>query len=139
MVQGIAFGSTRLTVSASGYATDTEQITVDPSGFAIEGGNFSVTTTDANHGVIVESARLARNTFAVATPEPLRPGVTVDVVVTSSSPGIGAITDTPVRFDPNTGESATDFDPIAAGTSTTPSRRPQASTRRTRSRESRRQ
>jgi hypothetical protein len=62
LVQGIAFGTTALTVAADGYETHTDTIAVDPSGFIIEGGDFSVTDTAGNHSVVVESARLVRST-----------------------------------------------------------------------------
>jgi hypothetical protein len=77
-----------------------------------------VATDAVNHGVIIESVRLARTTFAVVAPEPLRPGISVNVAVTSSSPAVGAITDDQVQFIADTGEAQTDFDPLAAGTST---------------------
>jgi serine protease len=118
LVQGIAFGTTKLTVSADGYEADTETNTVDPSGFIIEGGDFSVADNALDHSVIIESGRLARTTLAFTAAEPLRPGLTVDVAVTSSSTSVGVITDSPVQFGANVGEAGTDFDPLVAGTST---------------------
>jgi hypothetical protein len=68
----------------------------------------------------IYSARLDAATHNYAELEPVRPGLPapVSVSVTSSSPAVGTITTSPLSFGANAGTQSTQFDPLAAGTST---------------------
>jgi serine protease len=117
-VQGLAAGTATLTVSAEGFEPSTETITVDPSGFVLTGGNVAAETTGANEPVPVGAARLDAGTLAFAESQPVRPGVSADVTVTSSNAAAGTIVGSPVTFDANTSSVDAQFDPAAEGSST---------------------
>jgi hypothetical protein len=118
-LQGMLQGTTQVTVSAPGYATNTQTITVDPSGFIINAPNTINTTAGAaNTTVQITASRLLPGTFAWQENEAVRAGVTVQVPVTSSNAAAGVITVSPLTFGPNAAAVTTQFDPIAAGTTT---------------------
>jgi hypothetical protein len=117
-VQGLAQGTTKLTVSAEGYETRKLTVTVGPSGFVLAGGDISLVTTSANATVPVDAALLDATSLAYAETQPVRPGVSVDVPVTSSNASAGTIVTSPVTFDANTASVDASFDSAAAGTST---------------------
>jgi hypothetical protein len=112
-------GSVQITVSASGYTSDSSSVTMRPSGFIIfTPGNFSTTTFAANTAIQIVSARLNPTTLAYETGQALRGGLTVQVPVTSSDTNVGTITVSPVTFTGGTVYYAnTAFDPVIAGTS----------------------
>jgi len=117
-VQGMALGSTTLTVSAPGYVTQVKTITIDPSGFIINTpGNFTTKTTSANTNIQITSARLKADNYTWASNQPLRGGFgNVNVEVVSSNTAVGIITVSPVVFSGNVGMITTQFDPLAVGT-----------------------
>ncbi|MHB9036850.1 MAG: beta strand repeat-containing protein [Armatimonadota bacterium] len=118
-VQGLATGSTTLTVSAPGFATKVTTITVDLSGFVIYTGAFSVSQTAANKAIDIRPARLNSSTRAWAEYQNIRGGYSsVQVSVTSSNIAAGQITVSPLTFTGNVSSAITYFDPIAVGTST---------------------
>ncbi|MGH8177394.1 MAG: hypothetical protein ACREV5_14125, partial [Steroidobacter sp.] len=118
-LQGMAQGATQVTVSAPGYATNTQTINVDPSGFIINSPSAITTTAAAaNSNVQIAAARLQAGTFSFQENEAVRAGLTVAVPVTSSNPAAGAITISPLNFGANTGSLTTQFDPLAAGAAT---------------------
>ena len=57
-VQGRSLGSTTLTAQAAGYNDDTSNVTVNPSGFILNAGNFSTNTFAANTALRVDAALL---------------------------------------------------------------------------------
>jgi hypothetical protein len=61
---------------------------------------------------------LLPGTFAFQENEAVRAGATVQVPVTSSNTAAGVITVSPITFGANVTSVTTQFDPIAAGTST---------------------
>ena len=131
-VQGRGLGSTTLTVQAAGYNDGTSTITVNPSGFILNMGNLNTNTFAANTTVRVDAALLNATTLNYQQSQPLRGGVTANVVVTSSDTNVGAIVGSPAVF--NAGDTlnfATAFDPATAGTSTISITRRPASRRRT--------
>jgi hypothetical protein len=108
-----------VTMSAPGYASNTQTITVDPSGFIINSPSAISTTAGAANTIVqIATARLQPGTFAFQETEGVRAGVTVQVPVTSSNPAAGVITVSPLAFGANVTTVNTQFDPIAAGTST---------------------
>lgn len=118
-VQGLAVGTTTLSVSAAGYNTATSTITVAPSGFAIyTPGSISTTTLASNTAFEVYPARLNPSTLAYSAQQALRPGVTASVTVTSSDTNVGTITVSPLAFAGGDNSKSTAFDPLNAGSTT---------------------
>jgi hypothetical protein len=118
-LQGLLQGTTQVTVSAPGYATSTQTITVDPSGFIINSpGGINTTAGGANSNIQITASRLLPGTLNWQENEAVRAGLTVQVAVTSSNTAAGVITVSPLAFGSNVGSINTQFDPLAAGTST---------------------
>jgi serine protease len=116
-VQGLAQGgTTTLTLSAPGFAPATVDVSVDPSGFVLPTGGLNLQTTAANADVTIQAARLDAATLAFAVVQGLRPGLTVDVPVTSSNEAVGVLTADVVTFDASADSGSTAFDPLTAGT-----------------------
>ncbi len=115
-LQGLLQGTTQVTVSAPGYATSTQTINVDPSGFIINSpGAINTNTFAANTNVQITSARLLPGTFAFQENELVRAGLTVPVTVTSSNASVGVVTPNPISFGPNIGAINAQFDPLTEG------------------------
>jgi hypothetical protein len=116
-LQGLLQGTTQVTVSAPGYATNTQTITVDPSGFIINGPSAINTNTFAtNTNVQITAARLLPGTLAFQENETVRAGLTVPVTISSSNAAVGIITPNPLSFGPSVGTLNTQFDPLTEGT-----------------------
>jgi hypothetical protein len=112
-IQGIAQGTTTLTVSASGYANATINVTVNPSGFVLTTTNFTA-TVGTDTGVSIASALLDTNlNFLVV--QPVRGGITVSVPMSSDNTPVGTI-GTPVSFTANQAGNTATFHPVASGT-----------------------
>jgi hypothetical protein len=129
-VQGVSgTGTTQIKVTAPGFTQQAATITLRPSGFAINPyqiscvgcyGNpptVSTTTFSANTDLYVIAAALDPTTFNYSQSQPLRPGVTASVGVTSGDTAVGTITLSPLSFGANEYYKATQFDPDGAGTS----------------------
>ncbi len=121
-VQGrAASGTTTITAQAPGYADDVSTVTAQPSGFTVNAGNFTTTTTAVNTGLQILAARLNVTTRNFEANQPLRGGVMALVPVTATDltggPGVGTITTSPVSFNGNVSAVNTQFDPAVAGTS----------------------
>ncbi len=118
-VQGLEDGAmTTLTARAAGFNDGQSTVTVMPSGFHLTTPDFTTTTTASNTGITVGLYRLQEN-GSLSTTQELRPGMTVEVPVTSSDPAVGSITISPLVFTGAGGSSrATQFNPLTAGTST---------------------
>jgi hypothetical protein len=112
-------GTVQITATASGYTTAAGTITLAPSGFVIvQPPSISTNTFAANTTVQIRAVRLVPGSLNFAEGQPLRPGVTAEVPVTSSDTNVGTMTVSPVIFGANVGESNTAFDPVGAGTTT---------------------
>lgn len=118
-VQGKKVGGTTLTISAPGYTSGTETITVDNTGFVYYGQpNFTTTTysnpnTSTIYPVPLNANLSVYGFFSWA----INPGsANISVPVTSSATNIGTVS-SPVVFKAlDTSESFT-FTPVAAGNS----------------------
>ncbi len=121
-VQGQARGSTTLTATATGYASGTDNITVNPSGFGFSyyTGNFSTTTFSSANSLTVYAEILDPTSLAVqGYPQMLNPNVgTINVPVISSAPSVGTITTSPAAITGGNSQATTMFQPVSAGTST---------------------
>lgn len=118
-VQGLEEGATTtLTASAPGYNDRVVTVTVHASGFHFETGSFSTTTFSGNSTITLSAWRLQANGNLSARQE-LRPGLSVEIPVTSSDPSVGVITTSPVLFTGGEGAlRSTAFDPLTAGATT---------------------
>ncbi len=118
-------GTVQVTLSAPGYTSGIETVTLAPSGFIINSPSaISTTTLDPNSNVVVCVARLTPGTLAVAAVGTLRFGIApISVSLTSSSTTVGTIVGSPqsipgtVNCTPNSA-AGFQFDPVGAGTST---------------------
>jgi len=119
-------GQANLTIAAKGYATLTETVTIDPSGFVFNNQNFSTTTTSIATTLYIQPAALDPEYLTQVAVEQLRPGMTntkVTVTLTDQpSQGSGAskagkITVNPVVFNgaDNPNEQITSFEAIGVG------------------------
>ncbi|HKL50467.1 MAG TPA: hypothetical protein VJ908_04820, partial [Wenzhouxiangellaceae bacterium] len=119
-VQGIAQGSTTITASAAGYNDAVRSLDVTPSGFHLVSSDFSTTTFSGNSTIDVRLYRLRTSDTIRLEQQELRPGFgPVGVAVTSSDPAVGAITASPLSFQPNgASRLTTGFDPATAGMTT---------------------
>jgi hypothetical protein len=122
-VQGISAGTTTLTVSAPGYTSGTITVTVGPSGFAINYYQTSISTQTNSAATAVGIYTVLLNSTAPLNVNyeglQLSPGVAaVSVPVTSSNTAIGTISTSPVVFHAGDTSQVTNFQPVAAGTTT---------------------
>ena len=108
-----------ITASAPGYVSGTGTATIARSGFVVSGtsgigGNFAtylgVTTT-----LTVASARLDASSLFVEN-QPVIPGLTVNVPVSTDQSSIGTITGSPAVFTGNTNTATVNF--VAGSTNT---------------------
>jgi hypothetical protein len=96
-IHGISQGQTAtLTFAASGYASTTLEVIVDPSGFVTTTQDFLTTTTSSNESITIVAARLESGTGRYVETQEVRGGLTVQVPVNSSAPDVGTITTSPV-------------------------------------------
>ncbi len=119
-VQGLAQGTTQITLSAPGYQNEIINMTVVPSGFYIfSPGSITTTAGAGNTNVTIRPAALNATTLNVFSNQQIRAGrAPVAVNLTLSNPGTGAMTVNPVVFDPGALTVTTQFDPSAAGSGT---------------------
>ncbi len=118
-IQGVSRGATVLTASAPGYEPIETTLTVTESGFFIDQDSPTVTTTYSSPTWLgVQSARLdALGRFADA--QGLRAGQVAEITVSSSDPGVGEITESPLVFTSASGvEENTTLVPGAIGRTT---------------------
>src|SRR5262249_34127635 len=111
-VQGIAPGTTTLTVHAPGYTDAIVTVTVFNSGFVLTKNSFTA-SVGSNTAVGIASAVLLPGTLDVFELQPLRPGVTVQVPIASSDTTIGTVV-SPISVTGSSG--STTFHAVAAGT-----------------------
>jgi hypothetical protein len=119
--QGQKTGTVTVTMSAPGYTTGTNTITVYPGGFILAGGGgtYSTTTFSSPSGLTVYPAILNPTTLTDYTTSTLNPGIgPISVPVTSSNTAIGTITTSPVVFNGSQSSQTTSFQPSTAGTTT---------------------
>ena len=113
-IQGLSVGSTTVTISAPGYATQVSTVDVTPSGFYFTSSSFSTTSFSANRSVGLRTARLNPLNNNFAAHQAVRGGLTVEVPLTSSDTNVGTIS-SPLSFAGNTSVVNASFDPISAG------------------------
>lgn len=113
-------GNVEIMASASGYADASSQITLAPTGFWIGNGpscpascydSFEVSSFDSNYTLNI----------GVRTPsstQRIRAGITIEVPIVSSNPSVGVFTQDSVAFSQDQYRLNTQFDPLAAGTTT---------------------
>jgi hypothetical protein len=118
-LQGLALGSTQVTVQAAAYNDDTAAVTVDPSGFWFNASNFTRDIFAANQSIQVRSTRLNPTTLNRAQDQEIRAGHTVSVDLTNSDTTTGTLTVNPLVFNGGAGNAvSTAFDMLNAGSST---------------------
>jgi HSP20 family molecular chaperone IbpA len=114
-IQGLATGTSTITVSAPGFSSATISVTVDPSGFVIYSpGNFSTTTFSAATSITLAPAILTPGTLTVLGYASVNPGVSVNVPVTSSVTSVGTVT-SPVAYTTNGYLNSASFQPVNGG------------------------
>jgi len=111
-------GSATYTVSASGYQSTPGTVNFVPSAFILRttfgiGQPFQIPCCASNADLSIESIRLDNSTA-----QAVRGGITVNVPVVSSNTGVGTITTSPVVFTGGVAAAATQFHPVANGTTT---------------------
>jgi hypothetical protein len=117
----VGSGTTDISAAASGYKSDTATITHYPTGFGhLQGTTLSTTSFSPNSTVNVYALVLHPTTLNFYTyGYNVRPGVTINVPVTSSNTAVGTITTSPLTFSSTTSYGLpTQFDPAAEGTTT---------------------
>jgi hypothetical protein len=112
-IQGMSEGTTTLTVTATGYATTTINVTVGKSGFVVTSANFTA-ITGSDTPVSMASELLDSNLNYTGIVQPVRPGLTVSVPMTSDNTAAGTIT-TPVAFSGGQSSSSATFHAVAVG------------------------
>jgi hypothetical protein len=120
-VQGQTVGSTTVTINAPGYINGSGIVTVDLGGFAFYfDQDFTTTTSSPPNNLTLYPVSLTPGTLTVVQYGfQVNPGLgAISVPVTSSAPGIGTITTSPVVFNPGDANDSTSFQPVAVGTST---------------------
>ena len=115
-------GTVTVTISAPGYTSASSIITLAHSGFVIAGskgiGGALIAFEGTSTPLTVSSGYLDTLGKFVAA-EPVRPGFTVTVPVTSSAPGIGTILGSPVTFANGIGHATATFKASATKTGIT--------------------
>jgi len=118
-IQGLTLGGTQIIAQAAGYSDGISEVTVTPAGFYLYTTNFTTDVLDPNSNIMIRSVSLDPVLLNYAALQELRGGLTVQVPVTSSNPGVGMITVSPVTVTGGTGISqTTQFDPLSAGVTT---------------------
>lgn len=113
-VQGMSEGTTTLTITATGYATTTVNVTVGKGGFVITSANFTaITGSDTPVGIASELLDSTLNYTGIV--QPVRPGLTVSVTMTSDNTAAGTIT-SPIAFSGGQSSSSATFHAVAVGT-----------------------
>ncbi|HEU5403844.1 MAG TPA: hypothetical protein VFU86_20985, partial [Terriglobales bacterium] len=113
-IQGMSQGTTTLTVTATGYATTTINVTVGPSGFVITSSDFTV-TAGSDSSVTIAPELLDSSLNYTGVVQPVRPGQTLAVPMTSDNTSIGTITSS-LTFAAGQAAGAATFHAVAAGT-----------------------
>ena len=115
-MQGLAIGSTQITVQAAAYNDGTGNVTVNPSGFWLNASDFSRDVFAANQNIQLRSSLLNPTTLNRAQDQEVRGGHSVSVSLNNSNPAVGILTVNPVIFTGGAGAAVnTAFDPLAAG------------------------
>jgi large repetitive protein len=117
-VQGLIQGTTTLTASAEGFDDVEVPLTVTDSGFYIYHPS-SISTTPLSSPTDIRISAAPLNPGSMSTSQEVRAGLTVEVPVVSSAPGVGHVTTSPVVFVGGTAYSKlTRFNPNTVGTTT---------------------
>jgi hypothetical protein len=119
-VQGLAVGSTTLTISATPYTSATVNVTVDPAGFVIyTPGSITTTSLSPASPLTILPAILNPGTLTVIGYGSVDPQFApVNVPLTSGTTTVGTIATSPLVFHGGDSSQAGSFQPVGAGTST---------------------
>jgi hypothetical protein len=122
-VQSLASsGTVGYFVTAPGFGSASGLVNLAPSGFVMntpfgQGADFSTTSGAPNSDLAIFSAMLDGGLNVVAA-QPVRGGLTVNVVVDSSNQTVGVITTSPLSIAGPNGSANTQFDPATNGNTT---------------------
>jgi hypothetical protein len=118
-IQGLVVNQgTELRITAPGYDQWIATIQIIDSGFYIFSPTSISTTSGASNTTIqIRGASLNPNQ-TVKSNQAVRGGASLDVAVISSDPSVGTIVTSPVTFTGGDLTLSTEFDPVAAGTTT---------------------
>ena len=114
-VEGRSLGTTQFTAQAPGYDDGVLVVRVEPSGFVHASQadvRVPVSTPPFERNVV--AARLAPTTLAFVEQQSLRPGLSVDVTVTSSDPAVVGVLGSPTTIAHQSNGSY-DLEPRAVG------------------------
>ncbi len=114
-----ASGSATVTAGASGYSSGTAPVGLSASGFVISGpGGFTSSTVSTSPGVstalTITAAQLDSSLHFVQA-QSVAGGVTASVSVTSSTPSVGTITQSPAAFSGGASTATVQFNAVAVG------------------------
>ena len=117
-VQGLAdSGSVQVSISARGFANAMVNVRLAPSGFTLSGGDIRTTLFGSNTDVRVTPVVLDPSTNAPVTTQAIRGGLeNVSVEFSSSAPGVGVITTSPLTFARGEDSRYAQFRPVGIGT-----------------------
>ena len=121
-VQGlVSSGSVSVTASAPGYTDGAATMTLTPSAFVIAGPGGIGAALTANQGstttLTVSTVQLDA-AFHIVQTQQLRGGFSTSVGVTSSTPSVGAITNSPLPFNGGDLTATTQFSAVSPGSTT---------------------
>lgn len=118
-VQGLAgSGSAQLTATASGFASGNATVRLGPSGFIFDSFSSDLRTTlyASNLNIQIYSTLLDPTTNEPVSRQDLRGGLAgVGVEVSSSAPGVGAVSNSPIAFLSGQNSQSAQFRPAGLG------------------------
>ncbi len=120
--QGAGAGTVTLNISAPLYASGTGTVTVDPSGFALQGSNFSTTTSDNPTTLTIVPAALDPKFLTIVAVQELIPNppvatATLHLTVQSGTAPVGTFSVNSVTFtgDDTPNFLTSSFTPVSVG------------------------
>ncbi len=107
-------GTAQLTASATGYTSGTVVINLTPSAIRWNVGDFSTSVASGDTGLVLVAVQLDPGTLTEQSIQVIRTGISVNVTLSSSIPGVGTIA-SPIPFPSDTANAGTIFHPLASG------------------------
>ncbi len=122
-VQGLASsGAVTLTASSNGFTAGSGTVSLTPSGIVLAGpggvGAPNFTTSQGQNTTLTLSSARLDSSLNFAGVQALRGGFNTSVNVTSSSPGVGTITTSPVNLNGGSSNATTQFNAASSGSAT---------------------
>jgi hypothetical protein len=115
-VEGRAVGTTQFTAQAAGYDDGVLSVRVLPSGFVHAGqGDLRLSASAPPFDRQVIPALLAQTTLDFVESQPVRPGLTVQVTVTSSDPAVAGVLGVPISVS-HLSSGTYQVEPLSVGT-----------------------